>query len=197
MSIPDRENPIELFEQWLADARNCEQIDEPNAMTLATVDENGMPWPRIVLVKEVSDKGFSFYTNLGSLKARHLRANPKAGLCFYWMPLDKQVRILGQVESVDDADADAYFATRPRESQIGAWASRQSETLAERADLDRRFEEFSTKFEGEDIPRPEFWSGFRLVPELIEFWLRAPSRLHHRRLYRRREGGWASELLNP
>lgn len=198
MSIPENPDPFNLFNEWFAEARTCGQIAEPLAMTLATVDEHGMPWPRIVLLKEVSERGFTFFTNLGSKKARQLRENPKAGLCFYWMPLDKQVRILGQAELVADDEADAYFATRARESQVGAWASRQSERLATREDLEQRFEKYTKEFEGRDVPRPELWSGYRVVPEMIEFWLRAPFRLHHRRVYERQaDGSWVSHLLNP
>ena len=198
MSIPDRPDPIHLFNEWFAEARACGQIAEPLAMTLATVDEAGMPWPRIVLLKEVSDRGFTFFTNLCSAKAQHLRNNSKAGLCFHWMPLDKQVRILGDAVVVSDEEADAYFSTRDRESQIGAWASRQSERLDTREDLERRFAEYTKEFAGREIPRPDFWSGYRVVPEMIEFWLRAPFRLHHRRVYVRDGGGaWSSHLLHP
>lgn len=198
MSIPEDPDPFNLFNEWFAEARSSDRIDEPLAMTLATVDEHGMPWTRTVLMREASENGFAFFTNLGSNKARQLQANPNASLCFHWMPLDKQVRILGQAELVPDDEADAYFATRPRESQIGAWASRQSERLAAYEDLERRFEEYTKEFEGREVPRPEFWSGYRVVPELIEFWLRAPFRLHYRRVYERQPGGsWVSHLLYP
>ena len=198
MSIPENPDPIDLFNEWFAEARTCGQIAEPLAMTLATTDEDGMPWPRTVLLKDVTDRGFTFFTNLGSAKSHQLQQNPKAGLCFYWMPLDKQVRILGQAQLVSDDEADAYFETRPRDSQLGAWASRQSEPLAAREDLERRFQEYTEKFEGRDVPRPEFWSGYRIAPEMIEFWLRAPHRLHHRRVYRRQaDGTWKSQLLYP
>ena len=197
MSIPDRDNPIDLFKEWFYEARQSDLISEPTAMTVATVDEHGMPWARIVLMKDVSDAGFTFFTNLASRKAVHLHANPKAGLCFHWMDIDKQVRVQGRVTQVDDDQADAYFETRPRESQIGAWASVQSATLSGRAELEGRFQEFSAKFEGKEVPRPEFWSGFCLSPDVIEFWLRAPFRLHDRRIYRRAANAWTSELLYP
>ena len=198
MSIPEDSDPIHLFNEWFAEARTCGLIAEPLAMTLATVDEHGMPWPRTVLLKEVSDLGFTFFTNLNSTKAQQLQHSPKASLCFHWMPLDKQVRILGEAALVSDEEADAYFSTRDRESQIGAWASLQSEPLDTREDLVQRVERYTKEFEGQEVPRPDFWSGYRLVPELIEFWLRAPSRLHHRRVYRRKSGGaWSSNLLYP
>ena len=198
MSIPEHENPLDLFDEWLEEAKNCEQIAEPLAMTLATVDENQMPWPRIVLLKGHDENGFTFYTNLGSIKARQIQAHPKAGLCFHWMPLNTQVRIVGNVEPVDDAVADAYFATRPRESQIGAWASRQSEAMDSMDDLLQRVQKYAIQFGDGDVPRPEFWSGYRVVPQEIEFWLRGEFRLHHRRAYVRQSNGtWTSRLLYP
>ena len=198
MSIPENPDPFNLFNEWFAEARTCGQIAEPLAMTLATVDEHGMPWPRIGLLKEVSQRGFTFFTSLGSKKARQLRENPKAGLCFYWMPLDKQVRILGQAELVADDEADAYFATRARESQVGARASRQSERLATREDLELRFENYTKAFECRDVPRPALWSAYRVVPELIALWLRPPLRRDHRRVYELPAcGSWVSPPLTP
>lgn len=198
MSIPEHANPLDLFDDWFEEAKNCNDIAEPLAMTLATVDENQMPWPRTVLLKGHDEDGFTFYTNLGSRKARHLQANPKAGLCFYWMPLNKQVRIVGKVELVEDEVADAYFATRPRESQLGAWASRQSEPMPSLEDLMQRLQKYATQFGDGDVPRPDFWSGYRVVPDEIEFWLRGEFRLHHRRAYTRQPGGvWTSQLLFP
>ena len=157
------------------------------------------PEPRVVLLKDISEQGFTFYTNLESIKAKHLDANPRAGLCFYWMPLHKQIRIVGKVEKVSEDDADAYFASRPRESQLGAWASHQSETLDDRVTLVENFQKYLEKYEGGPVPRPDFWSGYRLKPAVIEFWLAHPYRLHERLVYRRNDDeSWApSELLYP
>ena len=166
-------------------------------MVLSTVDENGQPSGRFVLLKAVDDRGFVFYTNLHSRKARALEANPRASLCFYWAGLGKQVRIEGAVERVSDEEADAYFATRPRDSQIGAWASEQSRPLSERQVLDRRVAEMSTKFFDVAVPRPPFWSGYRLVPQVMEFWTRDAARLHVREHYQRTDDGWTRSLLFP
>lgn len=170
---------------------------EPDATVLSTVDENGQPSGRFVLLKAVDDRGFVFYTNLHSRKARALETNPRASLCFYWAGLGKQVRIEGAVERVSDAEADAYFATRPRDSQIGAWASEQSRPLAERQVLDRRVAEMSTRFVDVAVPRPPFWSGYRLVPHVMEFWTRDAARLHVREHYQRTDDGWTRTLLFP
>ena len=200
MSIPVVDDPIEFFTQWHIEARACEALREPDAMTLATVDDGGMPWARIILLKGVDARGFAFYTNYNSRKGGHLFANPVAGLCFYWMPLDRQVRIQGQVARVSDAEADAYFATRSRESRIGAWASYQSRPLeGGRAELENRFVDISLRFEGQDVPRPPHWSGFRLSPDYIEFWQSGRHRLHDRRIYTRTapDGPWDTQLLYP
>ncbi len=200
MSIPVVDDPIEFFTQWHADARACRELREPDAMTLATVDGAGMPWARVILLKGVDTNGFAFYTNFNSRKGGHLLANPAAGLCFYWMPLDRQVRVQGLVTRVSDAEADAYFATRSRESRIGAWASYQSGPLAGgRAELDARFEEITRRFDGQEIPRPPHWSGFRLAPVYIEFWQGGRHRLHDRRVYARAalDGPWETRLLYP
>jgi len=181
----------ELFEKA---ARQCA---EPNAMVLSTVDADGRPSGRYVLLKGIDARGFVFYTNLESRKARALAANPYAALTFYWPPLDKQVRVEGEVERVPDADADAYFATRPRESQIGAWASQQSAELASPVVLDQRIQEVRARFDGVPVPRPSFWSGFRVVPRSIEFWTRDPARLHERVIFERRHGEWKRSLLFP
>jgi pyridoxamine 5'-phosphate oxidase len=189
------DDPIALFSELSEQAgRLCA---EPNAMVLSTTDADGRPSARYVLLKGVDARGFVFYTNLVSRKARAIAANPYAALTFYWPPLDKQVRIEGDVERVSEADADAYFATRPRESQIGAWASTQSATLASRASLDERIQEARDRFDGAPVPRPSFWSGFRVVARSIEFWSRDPARLHERVHFERRDGGWVRSLLFP
>ncbi len=188
------DDPIAMFSELFERAgRECA---EPNAMVLSTVDADGRPSARYVLLKGIDEHGFVFYTNLGSRKARALAANPYAALTFYWPP-DKQVRVEGDVERVSDADADAYFATRPRESQIGAWASKQSAALTSPASLDQRVLEILDRFDGVPVPRPPFWSGFRVVARSIEFWTRDPARLHERVHFERRDGGWSRSLLFP
>lgn len=198
MSIAPNSDPLDLFEDWLAEARERADIAEPTAMTLVTVDDEGQPWPRVVLLKGYDRDGFVFYTNTHSLKGRQLSANPRAGLCFHWMPLGKQVRLVGLAHPVSAAEADEYFASRPRGSQLGAWASVQSAPLNSRERLEERLEEYDKEFKGEDVPRPPHWSGYRVVPHTIEFWLLAPNRLHHRRVYYRAAGGaWTQQMLYP
>ena len=173
-------------------------IREPTAMALATADADGRPSVRMVLLKGFDYEGFVFYTNLDSRKATELRVNPRAALCFHWQPLEAQVRVEGDVAPVTDEEADAYFASRPRGSQIGAWASLQSRPLLDRSDLDARVLEIEARFADVPVTRPPFWSGFRLVPDRIEFWTGKPSRLHERDVYTRRaDGGWGIELLYP
>lgn len=192
-------DPIELFQQQLAEARGLprEQMPEPTAFALATVNAEGQPSVRMLLLKDVDDRGFVFYTNLESRKATDLGINPRAAMTFHWSPLERQVRIEGTVTRVSDAEADAYFATRPRGSQIGAWASRQSRPLEDATELDARVSEYEKKFEGRDVPRPPFWSGFRLLPSSIEFWKGRPSRLHDRQLFTREGEGWRVTPLYP
>ncbi len=187
------------FAELLAAAQAVERalLPEPTAMSLATASAGGLPSLRIVLLKGVDAKGFVFYTNLGSRKARDLRENPRASLCFHWPPLEVQVRIDGTVETVPDEEADAYFATRPRISQLGAWASRQSEPVAASEDLALRLRELERFYEGRDVPRPPHWSGFRLAPLRIEFWRNRPFRLHDRDLFTREGDGWRVERLYP
>lgn len=197
MAIPSEENPIDLFHTWLAEADASEAIHEPTAMVLSTVDADLMPDSRVVLLKQADDEGFVFYTNLRSTKARDLETNRGAALCFYWMPLDKQIRVRGRVDPVSEAEADAYFAQRPKQSQIGAWASRQSEPYTERLEFERRIAKYGAKYAIGKVPRPEFWSGYRLRPQQIEFWLKQPYRLHDRLRYNRRGDGWARERLYP
>ncbi|HMF98641.1 MAG TPA: pyridoxamine 5'-phosphate oxidase [Vicinamibacterales bacterium] len=176
--------------------RAAETLLEPEAMVLSTTDADGRPSGRYVLMKKADARGFVFFTNLGSRKARALGANPLAALTFYWPP-DTQVRIEGVVEGVSDAEADEYFATRPREFQIGAWASAQSDALESRAALDARVHDAAARFGEAAIARPPFWSGYRVVPDRIEFWTRDPHRLHDRVLYERRDGGWIRSFLFP
>jgi pyridoxamine 5'-phosphate oxidase len=189
-------DPISLFDQWLAEARAAEPND-PEAMALATVEAEGRPAVRMVLLKGLGPDGFAFYTNLDSAKGAELAANPAASLLFHWKSLRRQVRIEGKVSAVSDAEADRYFATRSRDSQLGAWASDQSRPLADRATFEARFEAMKAKFAGTDVPRPPRWSGYRLDPDRIEFWSDRPHRLHERRLFIRERDGWSEGLLYP
>lgn len=192
-------DPIAIFQDAFARARRVDRalLPEPSAMSLATVGSDGSPTLRIVLLKGVDEDGFVFYTNLASRKGRDLRVQPRAALCFYWSALDLQIRIDGKVTQVSDEEADEYFASRPRGSQIGAWASRQSDVMAPPGELDARVARYEREFEGRDVPRPEFWSGFRVHPERIEFWRNRANRLHDRTLYTRDGAGWRVETLYP
>jgi pyridoxamine 5'-phosphate oxidase len=188
-------DPIALFVAALERARAVEPHDA-TAMSLATAGADGRPAARMVLLKGADARGFAFYTNLGSDKARDLAERPFAALCFHWPASQQQVRVEGRVERVDDGEADAYFATRPRESRIGAWASRQSEPLASREALEARAREIAARYPGE-VPRPPFWGGYRVVPERVELWYAGAGRLHDRFLYTRAGDGWKVERLNP
>ena len=191
------DNPITLFEAWYAEARQTE-INDSNAVALATADAQGRPSVRMVLLKGHGPDGFVIYTNRESRKAGELTANAHAALLFHWKSLRRQVRIEGSVSLVSDAESDAYFASRGRDSQLGAWASDQSRPLDSRATFERRVEEAQTRFaDAPEIPRPPHWSGFRLVPERIEFWEDRAYRLHHRRLFTRTDSGWSEGLLYP
>ncbi|MBI5092650.1 MAG: pyridoxamine 5'-phosphate oxidase [Candidatus Hydrogenedentes bacterium] len=196
MAIRKHEDPIELFKEWYKEVDKC-NFEEPTAMTLATATPSGVPSARVVLLKGVDQRGFVFYTNLESQKGEQLRANPQAALCFHWMPLGKQIRVEGPVELVSNEEADAYFASRARDSQIGAWASRQSRPLASRFDLEKRIAEFALKFGISKVPRPPFWSGYRVIPQRIEFWKSGMFRLHDRLVYEKTDEGWLTRELFP
>ena len=190
-------DPHALFDEWLAEARLGEPND-PTAMALATADSDGIPSVRMVLLKGHDERGFVFYSNLDSRKGGELADRPSAALLFHWKSLRRQVRIEGPVEAVDDDVANAYFATRSRDSQLGAWASDQSRPLESRALFEERYEAMKQRFEGGDVPRPERWSGWRVVPERIEFWTSREHRLHDRRVFTRNgDGGWDEGLLYP
>ena len=189
-------DPHALFEDWLAEAKGSEPND-PNAMGVASVSPGGQPSVRMVLLKGHDERGFVFYTNLESRKAGELIACPKAALLFHWKSLRRQVRVEGPVSLVADDEADAYFASRGRDSQLGAWASDQSRPLDARETFEARYEEMRVRFEGGDVPRPPHWSGFRVAPERIEFWMDRAHRLHERRLFTRVGDGWSEGLLYP
>jgi len=189
-------DPFQLFDDWFAEAKASEPNDA-EAMALATADAGGRPSVRMVLLKGHGPAGFVFYTNEESAKGAQLAANPRPALLFHWKSLRRQVRIEGPVERVAAADADAYFASRSRDSQLGAWASDQSRPLDSRATFERRFKEVQQRFEGADVPRPPHWGGYRVLPERIEFWSDRPHRLHERRLFERQDGGWCEGLLYP
>jgi pyridoxamine 5'-phosphate oxidase len=198
MSDFSASNPFDLFREWMAEAEKSEPND-PNAMALATADAAGVPSVRMVLLKGLDPRGFVFYTNLESRKGEQLAANPNAALCFHWKSLKRQVRVEGPVEAVTDQEADDYYHSRPRASQIGAWASRQSRPLEGRWELERRVAEFTARHAIGTIPRPPFWSGFRVLPERIEFWHDRPFRLHERVVFRRAtpDGKWDKTRLYP
>lgn len=187
---------VERFRRLLEQAKRSD-LPEPTAMTLATVSLEGGPSVRTVLLKSFDEHGFVFYTNKQSRKGRQLKANPRAALCFHWQPLQEQVLVEGSVSDVSEAEADAYWSTRARISQIGGWASLQSEALTGRAELERRFAEFEAKYQGQPVPRPPHWSGYRLEPRMIEFWSSRPGRLHERERYTREGNTWLHSWYYP
>lgn len=193
--LPD--HPMRLFENWFSRAENTDEIMEPNAMTLATADRSGIPSARIVLLKAFREEGFIFYTNYTSKKGRQLNQNNKAALVFLWKVLHRQVRIQGEVFKLEEKESEAYFRSRPRSSQIGAWVSNQSHELDERATLESAYREFEKKYEGREIPLPDFWGGFILKPALIEFWQGRESRLHDRIAYEIEGDSWNRKRLYP
>lgn len=189
-------DPFALFDAWFAEARAGE-VNDPEAMALATADDEGRPAVRMVLLKGHSPDGFVFYTNEQSAKGGQLAQNPRAALLFHWKALRRQVRIEGAVERVPDAKADAYFASRGRDSQLGAWASDQSRALDQRETFERRFDEMAKRYAGGDVPRPPHWRGYRVIPDRIEFWTDRPHRLHERRLFTLSDRSWTEGLLYP
>ena len=198
MFEPGTDDPIALFRDWFAAAMQAEP-DDPNAMTLATVGADGRPSARIVLLKGVDERGFVFFTNMNSRKGCEIAGNASVALCFHWKSLDRQVRVEGTASPVEDADADAYFAGRSRDSQIGAWASRQSQPLASRAALMDAVRDYHRRFEGGPVPRPDYWTGTRVSPQRIEFWQNGDHRLHDRFVFARSatDHSWTVTRLNP
>lgn len=192
-------DPIELFQEILATASAVDRaiIPEPTAFALATADSDGRPSVRMLLLKGVDARGFTFYTNYESRKGRELLANPIAAMCFHWAPLELQVRVEGRITPVSSDEADAYFASRQRASQLGAWASAQSRAIEREGDLERRMREAEVRFADAPVPRPPHWSGFRLAPDTMEFWQNMPSRLHRRHRYTREPARWRVDVLYP
>lgn len=194
--------PFARFDKWYDEAKASSDIKDYTAATLATADGDGQPDARVVLLKAHDERGFTFFTNYQSKKSRELQSNPKAAFVFYWPTLDKQVRILGEVEQISDEESDAYFACRTREKRISAWASHQSQEMEKPTDFATRVQEMTEKFDGQDVPRPEFWGGWRLVPHTVEFWLNQEHRRHERTKFTREKlanqwGQWQHSLLYP
>ena len=190
-------NPFEQFKIWFEQALSA-QLPEPNAMTIATATPDGKPYARIVLLKDYDDRGFVFYTNYESHKGQQLIENPWGAIAFWWAELERQVRIEGRVEQVSQVESDEYFHSRPKGSQLGAWASNQSQVIDSRDVLEQRLQQLKEEYENNEVPRPPHWGGFRVIPDEIEFWQGRPSRLHDRLLYRRsEEGSWVMQRLSP
>ena len=194
--INSDKKPIELFQEWFEEAKKSE-INDPNAMNLATISSDGKPSSRIVLLKSYDDKGFVFYTNSNSKKGRAIKNNDSVALNFHWKTLQRQIRIEGNVSQISNAEADEYYNSRPLGSRIGAWASLQSEELDDRSTLTKRVEEFEKKFTNNDVPRPSYWNGYLVIPKLIEFWQDMPFRLHDRLEFRMENDGWVTRKLYP
>lgn len=196
MTLRKDKDPFARFEAWFTDARESEP-DVPDAAALATADETGMPDVRMVLLKAWGPDGFVFYTNADSAKGDEIKANPQAAMCFHWKSLGRQVRLRGPVEQVSDEQADAYFDSRDRGSRIGAWASQQSRPLEGRFALEKAVAKYAAKYAIGTVPRPDYWTGFRILPQSIEFWQQRDHRLHDRLIYRRDGDGWAADWLYP
>jgi len=193
----DLDDPLELFKSWMAEAE-IKEIRDPTALSLATVNKEGQPNVRMVLLKGVNSKGFVFYTNLNSSKSLDLRENPKAAMCFHWKSFNRQIRILGKITQVDDQAADHYFNTRSYESKISAWASNQSHIMKDRSELLKNIEDYKNKYNNKkNVPRPPHWSGWCLGPSSIEFWLHKDNRIHERLRYNMIDKGWTKEILYP
>ena len=193
----DEQNPIVLFKKWFSVAEKSE-INDPNALSLATSSSDGMPSVRMVLLKGLSEKGFVFYTNFNSKKGSDLKKNPKASMCFHWKSLRRQIRISGKTVVVDNKEADEYYNSRAYDSRIGAWASSQSQTMNNRNEFINKIKEFEKKYpDQKNVPRPPHWSGWRVEPDTIEFWLEIKNRIHERLNYRKENGKWLREILYP
>ena len=193
----DFDNPIELFKKWMLEAEKKE-INDPNALSLSTVNEKNEPSTRIVLLKGVTSKSFIFYTNLNSPKSIDIKNNPKASMCFYWKSIKRQIRIFGSINEVSEKEADDYFRIRPYNSKIGAWASDQSKVMKDKKDLLKKIEEFKKKYQDEkNVPRPKYWSGWCLSPSYLEFWLEGEFRIHERLRYTKMTNSWKKEILYP
>ncbi len=193
----DLENPIELFKEWFNEAKKTE-VNDPNVFTLATADINGIPSARMILLKDYSENGFVFYTNLNSKKSSDLKENPNASLCFHWKSLLRQIRISGKISKVSVKESDEYYKTRPYDSKISAWASKQSSILKNREELNKLIGDFKKKYPNEnDVPRPDYWSGWNLDPTSLEFWLDGKNRIHQRLKYIKNDNSWEKILLNP
>ena len=196
-SFKDEDNPISLFKNWFEDAKKSE-LNDPNALSLATSDNNGIPSVRMVLLKSFDNSGFVFYTNLNSLKSNAIKDNPIVSMCFHWKSLLRQIRVTGEASNVSDLEADEYYNSRSYESRIGAWASKQSTILNNREQLNKKIEDYRYKFPDNDkVPRPSYWSGWRINPSEIEFWLDGDNRIHERLKYIKVDKSWKKILLSP